>query len=178
MHEDLIGALSVAIVVEQRQDDGAYLLTFLLVERWILAALRKRTFFSLGEVNEAIAGLLIRLNERPLRKREGSRINHMIRRDRSRHRRKQAARNHVFRVSTEQLQDLPLDIRSRFRIGDLQRIRNPCLFILGVERIHDPGIQCTHFLGTVFRDHFFRRIDQTIRWVRFLASRRLGYDPP
>ena len=45
----------------------------LLVERWILAALRKRTFFSLGEVSEAIAELLLRLNERPFRKREGSR---------------------------------------------------------------------------------------------------------
>ena len=45
----------------------------LLVERWILAALRKRTFFSLGEVNEAIAELLVRLNERSFRKREGSR---------------------------------------------------------------------------------------------------------
>jgi len=45
----------------------------LLVERWILTALRKRTFFSLGEVNEAIATLLVRLNERPFRKREGSR---------------------------------------------------------------------------------------------------------
>jgi hypothetical protein len=33
----------------------------LLVERWILAALRKRTFFSLGEVSEAIAELLVRL---------------------------------------------------------------------------------------------------------------------
>jgi transposase len=45
----------------------------LLVERWILAALRKRTFFSLGAVNEAIAELLTRLNDRPFRKREGSR---------------------------------------------------------------------------------------------------------
>jgi transposase len=44
-----------------------------VVERWILAALRKRTFFSLGAVNEAIAELLQRLNERPFRKREGSR---------------------------------------------------------------------------------------------------------
>jgi len=35
--------------------------------------LRKRTFFSLGEVNEAIAELLVRLNQRPFRKREGSR---------------------------------------------------------------------------------------------------------
>ena len=44
-----------------------------MVERWILAALRKRTFFSLGELNQAIAELLVRLNERPFRKREGSR---------------------------------------------------------------------------------------------------------
>jgi transposase len=45
----------------------------LLVERWILAALRKRKFFSLPEVNQAIGEMLIRLNERPFRKREGSR---------------------------------------------------------------------------------------------------------
>jgi transposase len=45
----------------------------LLVERWILAALRKRTFFSLGETNQAIGELLARLNERPFRTREGSR---------------------------------------------------------------------------------------------------------
>lgn len=44
-----------------------------VVERWILAALRKRQFFSLAELNQAIAGLLIRLNERPFRKREGCR---------------------------------------------------------------------------------------------------------
>jgi transposase len=44
-----------------------------VVERWILAALRKRTFFSLGAVNEAIAELLATLNNRPFRKREGSR---------------------------------------------------------------------------------------------------------
>src|SRR3989442_8721972 len=45
----------------------------LLVERWILAALRKRKFFSLAEVNQAIQELLVRLNDRPFRKREGSR---------------------------------------------------------------------------------------------------------
>ena len=45
----------------------------LIAERWILAALRKRTFFSGGELNQAIAELLVRLNERPFRKREGSR---------------------------------------------------------------------------------------------------------
>jgi len=45
----------------------------LLVERWILAALRKRKFFSLAELNQAIEELLVRLNNRPFRKRDGSR---------------------------------------------------------------------------------------------------------
>ena len=45
----------------------------LLVERWILAALRKRKFFSLTELDEAVAELLERLNHRPFRKREGTR---------------------------------------------------------------------------------------------------------
>lgn len=39
-----------------------------LVQRWILAALRHRTFFSLTKVNEAMAGLLARLNAKPFRK--------------------------------------------------------------------------------------------------------------
>ncbi|CAO0824854.1 hypothetical protein DFAR_950028 [Desulfarculales bacterium] len=39
-----------------------------LVERRILAALRKRTFFSLAELNQAIRGLLDRLNNRPFKK--------------------------------------------------------------------------------------------------------------
>jgi transposase len=44
-----------------------------VVERWILAALRHRKFFSIAELNEAIAALLERLNQRPFRKREGTR---------------------------------------------------------------------------------------------------------
>lgn len=44
-----------------------------LVERWILAALRHRTFFSLAEVNAAIAELLERLNDKPFKKLPGSR---------------------------------------------------------------------------------------------------------
>ncbi|MBX3278270.1 MAG: transposase [Acidobacteria bacterium] len=44
-----------------------------LVERWILARLRKRTFFSLGDLNEAISELLARLNDKPFQKLEGSR---------------------------------------------------------------------------------------------------------
>src|SRR5215471_11131565 len=44
-----------------------------VVHRWILAALRKRQFFSLAELNEAIAELLVKLNQRPFRKMPGSR---------------------------------------------------------------------------------------------------------
>jgi len=45
----------------------------LLAQRWILAALRKRTFFSLAQANEAIAERLDWLNKRPFRKLAGSR---------------------------------------------------------------------------------------------------------
>jgi len=45
----------------------------LLAERWIIAALRQRQFFALAELNQAIGELLGRLNQRPFRKREGSR---------------------------------------------------------------------------------------------------------
>jgi transposase len=44
-----------------------------VVERWILAALRHRTFFSLEELNREIAHLLERLNARPFKKLPGSR---------------------------------------------------------------------------------------------------------
>ena len=45
----------------------------LVVERWILARLRKYTFFSLGELNKAIAELLVDLNNRAFKKLPGSR---------------------------------------------------------------------------------------------------------
>jgi transposase len=44
-----------------------------VAERWIIAALRHQTFFRLEDVNCAIRELLERLNQRPFRKREGSR---------------------------------------------------------------------------------------------------------
>ncbi|MEN7974046.1 MAG: IS21 family transposase, partial [Verrucomicrobiota bacterium] len=44
-----------------------------LVERWILAALRNRTFFSLRELNQAISTLLVQLNDRPFKKLPGCR---------------------------------------------------------------------------------------------------------
>jgi transposase len=45
----------------------------LLVERWILARLRHRMFFSLAELNTAIADLLPALNQRPFQGRSESR---------------------------------------------------------------------------------------------------------
>ena len=44
-----------------------------VVERWILARLRHRTFFSLPELNAAIRELLVELNARPFQKLPGSR---------------------------------------------------------------------------------------------------------
>lgn len=44
-----------------------------VVTRWILARLRNRTFFSLAELNRAIAELLERLNDKPFAKLEGTR---------------------------------------------------------------------------------------------------------
>lgn len=45
----------------------------LIVQRWILAALRNRTFFSLAELNVAIRELVDRLNARPFKRLDGCR---------------------------------------------------------------------------------------------------------
>jgi transposase len=45
----------------------------LIAQRWILASLRHRTFFSLAELNDAIASLLERLNARPFQRLDGCR---------------------------------------------------------------------------------------------------------
>jgi transposase len=44
-----------------------------VVERWVLAPLRNRVFFSLSELNDAIFERLVELNERPFQKLDGSR---------------------------------------------------------------------------------------------------------
>ena len=49
-----------------------------IVERWILARLRDRQFFSLAELNTAIASLLVELNERAFQKLDGSRRSRFI----------------------------------------------------------------------------------------------------
>jgi len=45
----------------------------LLIERWIIAALRHHRFFSVGDANQAVRELLDRVNQKPFRKRPGSR---------------------------------------------------------------------------------------------------------
>jgi transposase len=54
----------------------------LVVERWILARLRNRRFFSLGELNAAIAELLAELNRRPFKKLPGCRHDAFVTLDR------------------------------------------------------------------------------------------------
>ncbi|MDZ7802099.1 MAG: IS21 family transposase [Trueperaceae bacterium] len=53
-----------------------------VVERWILARLRNRTFFTLAEANDAIWALLEEYNERPFQKRPGSRRSMFLELDR------------------------------------------------------------------------------------------------
>ena len=75
-YEEMAGYYGVAVIParpRKPRDKAKVEAGVLLVERWILASLRKRTFFSLGEVNEAIGELLTRLNQKPFRKREGCR---------------------------------------------------------------------------------------------------------
>lgn len=48
----------------------------LIVERWILAALRHRQHFSLGQLNASIRELVTLLNQRPFRKLPGNRQEH------------------------------------------------------------------------------------------------------
>lgn len=45
-----------------------------VVERWIMMRLRKQTFFTLAALNQAIRFLLEELNQRPFKKRPGSRL--------------------------------------------------------------------------------------------------------
>ena len=49
-----------------------------LAERWIIAALRHRKFFSIEELNQAIRELRDRINQRPFRKREGCRASQFV----------------------------------------------------------------------------------------------------
>jgi len=75
-YQDMAEHYGVAVIparVRAPKDKAKAEIGVYVVERWILAALRHRTFFSLAELNQAIAKLLVRLNERPFRKLPGCR---------------------------------------------------------------------------------------------------------
>ena len=70
-YHDLAHHYGVAVLparVRRPRDKAKVEVGVQVVERWILAALRHRTFFSLAALNAAIAQLLERLNARALRK--------------------------------------------------------------------------------------------------------------
>jgi transposase len=75
-YHDLALHYGTAIVparVREARDKAKVESGVLVVERWILAALRRRIFFSLEELNTAIAELLEKLNTRSFKKLPGSR---------------------------------------------------------------------------------------------------------
>ena len=75
-YEDLARHYGTAILPARPykpRDKAAAELSVLLVERWILARLRNRQFFSLEELNAAIRELLVELNHRPFKKLDGCR---------------------------------------------------------------------------------------------------------
>ena len=75
-YEDLASHYGTAVIparVRKPKDKAKVEVGVLVVERFILARLRNREFFSLGELNAAIRELLDGLNHRPFKKLEGSR---------------------------------------------------------------------------------------------------------
>jgi transposase len=75
-YQDMARHYNVAVVparVRRPKDKAKVEAGVQVVERWILARLRHRTFFSLDELNRAIAELLFDLNNRPFQKLPGSR---------------------------------------------------------------------------------------------------------
>ena len=84
-YQDMAAHYGVAVLptrVRKPRDKAKVESGVLVVERWILAALRHRQFFSLAELNAAISELLVRLNDRPFRKLPGCRREHFEQMDR------------------------------------------------------------------------------------------------
>lgn len=75
-YQEMAEHYSVGVVPARRRkprDKAKVEVGVLVAERWILAALRHRKFFSLAELNQAIRELLEKLNHRPFKKRPGCR---------------------------------------------------------------------------------------------------------
>lgn len=75
-YQEMAAHYGVAVIparVRKPRDKAEVEVGVQIVERWILAALRKQVFTSIGELNQAIKELLEKLNDRQFRKRPGSR---------------------------------------------------------------------------------------------------------
>lgn len=75
-YQDMAEHYGVAVIparVRAPKDKAKAEIGVYVVERWILAALRNRTFFSLAELNHVIQKLVVGLNTRPFRKLPGCR---------------------------------------------------------------------------------------------------------
>jgi transposase len=75
-YAEMAAVYKIAIIparVRKPRDKAKVEAGVLLVSRWILACLRKQTYFSLGELNQDIAKLRDALNQRPFQKMPGSR---------------------------------------------------------------------------------------------------------
>ena len=75
-YQDMAAHYNVAVVparVRRPRDKAKVEVAVQVVERWILAPLRRHTFFSLGELNQCIGQLLTAFNERPFQKLPGCR---------------------------------------------------------------------------------------------------------
>lgn len=72
------GAAVIPTRVRKPKDKAKVEAGVQLVQRWILAALRNRTFFSLMELNEAIWELLDKLNNKLFKKLSGSRMSRFL----------------------------------------------------------------------------------------------------
>jgi transposase len=75
-YQDMAAHFGVAVIparVAKPKDKAKAEAGVQLAERWILARLRNLTFFSLSELNAAVAELLVELNGRPFQKIPGSR---------------------------------------------------------------------------------------------------------
>ena len=84
-YQDMASHYGIAVLparVRKPRDKAKVEGGVLVVERWILAALRHRQFFSLRELNAAISELLVKLNNRPFRKLPGCRREHFEQLDR------------------------------------------------------------------------------------------------
>ncbi|MEA3346715.1 MAG: IS21 family transposase [Candidatus Auribacterota bacterium] len=68
------GTTIIPARVRKPKDKAKAEIGVFVVERWILAALRNRTFFSLEELNQAIRELLEKLNNRKFKKLDGTRL--------------------------------------------------------------------------------------------------------